>query len=568
MNALEDRWPRWATPLLFFVLAVIWTWPAVLGQQIVGHHPDAPGTAWFLSAASRLGSGVLHDPMSGWPVGATYGRPDSFLLIPFGWLGAPLGSVRLLGWLAVLGVTVSAWATESLARQLGARAPWSLLAGLTFAFSGLAATAQLEGYPYHLLDPWVPLFLGAWLRATTPGGRPVDGALAGLWFVLALLDTAWLGIVCVPLGLALAVVALTQRDRGWLRNAGAALWVAAPAFLVYLWAFRVGGGDGSTALADAGFPVPDLGQTLRRMAPPSPSIDLHGYTQSATLPAVALALTMVARRWIAREVPWRRLVGAGMLCLALALAPAVLLPLAGQVAHLGGQALSVVASAVLGIPDRLTWGSLVCFGVVGAAALSGMAGRHPRAALVVLALAMVDAFVVPRMPVRQKRMLAAVPSAYSAHTGPVLDVWPDDASDAPAWGLWTTNFDCYYQSGHGRPIADLCIVSPGVTSPRRVLEAWVLDLWLRGAASETVPLLQSLGFGSLAFHTGVMHDSDRARILSSAEQWSEAMVHSTDGGEEIVAVGIPDAGSVSVAARAEAWNRFLESDTPVPSAAE
>lgn len=568
MSTVEERWPTWATPLVFFVLAVLWSWPAVLGQHIVGHHPDAPGTAWFLSAAARLGSGLLHDPLTGWPVGATYGRPDSFLLIPIGWLATVLGPVRLLGWITVVGVTVSAWATEALARQLGARPPWSLLAGLTFAFSGLAATAHLEGYPYHLIDPWVPLFVGAWLRATRPGGRPLDGALAGLWFVLALLDTAWLGIVCVPLGLALTVVALAERDRTWLRNAGAALLVAGPVFLAYLWVFRAGGGDGSAALADAGFPVPDLGQTLRRMAPPTASIDLHGYTQSATLPAVAIALTVVARRWTAPDVPWRRLAGAGVVCLGLSLAPAVLLPLAGQAAQGGGRLLSVVASAVLRFPDRLTWGTLVCFGVVGAVALSGMAKRHPRAALGVLVLALCDAFVVPRLPIRQKRMSAAVPSAYAAHTGPVLDLWPDDASYAPAWGLWTTNFGCYYQTGHGRPIADLCIVSPGVTSPRMALEAWVMDRWLSGAAAETVPVLQSLGFGSLAFHTSVMQRSDRARILASVADWPQPVVRTTDGGEEIVAVGLAVDASVDAEQRTEAWRGFLAGERSADSAAE
>ena len=180
----------------------------------------------------------------------------------------------------------------------------------------------------------------------------------------------------------------------------------------------------------------------------------------------------------------------------------------------GSRLLSVVASAVLRFPDRLTWGKLVCFGVVGAVALSGMAKRHPRAALGVLVLALCDAFVVPRLPIRQKRMSAAVPSAYGAHSGPVLDLWPDDASYAPAWGLWTTNFGCYYQTEHGRPIADLCIVSPGVTSPRMALEQWVMDRWLSGAAAETVPVLQSLGFGSLAFHTSVMQRST-VRILAA-----------------------------------------------------
>ncbi len=568
MTRETARWRPWATPLVFFVLAMVWTWPAVSGEYILGHHPDAPGTAWFLSAAPRLGTGLLHDPLTGWPQGASYGRPDSFLLIPIGWLGGLLSPVRLLGWVAVLGVTVSAWAAESLARQLGARAPWSLLAGLAFAFSGLAATAHLEGYPYHLINPWLPLFVGAWLRATVPEGRPADGALAGVWFLLALLDTAWLGIVCVPLGLALTVPALRQQNWSWMRNVVVALGVVGPAVLVYILVFRAGGSDGSAALADAGFPMPDLGLTLRRMAPPGPSIDLHGYTQSATLPAVALALTVVARRWIEPNHPWRRVAGAGAVCLGLSLAPAVLLPLAGQAAQLDGQVLSVVASAILRFPDRLTWGTLLCVGAVGSVALSRLSDARPRVAWVVLGLAVVDAFVIPRLPMRQNRMLATVPSAYTAHTGPVLDLWPEDTSVAPAWGLWTANLGCYYQAAHGRAIADLCIVSPGVESPREQLQAWVMDRWLSGRAAETVAVLEAMGFGSMAFHTGVMSGTDRAQILRAAEGWSEPVVRTTDGGEEIVAVGVPGGGSGVGDERLAVWARFVAGQASSGSAPE
>ena len=547
-------WPRWATPLSCLVLAAVWTWPAVLGTELLGHHPDAPGTAWFISAAPRL-LGDLSDPLTGWPVGARYGRPDSFLLMVVGTLGAPLGAVRVLGWATVLGVAVSAWAAESVARQLGARAPWSLLAGLGFAFSGLAATAHLEGYPYHLMNPWLPLFVGSWLRATRPGGRPRDGGAAAVWFVLALLDTAWLGIACVPVGVAFLLAALPRRDRDWLRPLVAAVAVATPLVLAYVWLFRAGGTAGADALADAGFPTPDLGLSLRRFALPGPSIDLHGYTQSATLPAVVLALAVVSHRYVPRSVPRRTLLGAGLASLGLALLPAAVPPLTRSLAALDDTVVSVVASSLLRFPDRLTWGTLACLSVLAAVALTGLADKRPRVAASVLGLALLDAFVGPRLPARQQRMVTGVPSAYAAHTGPVLDLWPEDASPAPAWTLWTTNLGCYYQAHHGRPVADLCIVSPGVDSPRLTLQRWVLDHWLSGRVDETVPVLQELGFGSVAVHVSVMSASDRQRVDVALADWP-ALVRTTDGGEELVAAAVPDARVQTHAAATAAWTRL------------
>jgi hypothetical protein len=250
-------------------------------------------------------------------------------------------------------------------------------------------------------------------------------------------------------------------------------------------------------------------------------------------------LSVVAGRLIPSTLPWRRVLAAGVAALGMALAPAVLAPLTAALAQLDDTVLSVVASAVLRFPDRLTWGTLVCFGAVAAVSLTHLADRHPRVAASVLVLALVDAFAVPRLPFRQQRMLAEVPSAYAAHDGPVLDIWPEDASPAPAWTLWTTNLACYYQTVHARPIADLCIVSPGVESPRLKLQAHILDRWLTGRADETLPELQAAGFGSVVVHTTAMAPEDRARMLAAVAGWPGEVVRTTDGGEEVFAVGIP-----------------------------
>jgi len=522
---------------------MLWTWPAITGLHLLGHHPDGPGTAWFLSASGRLLSGGwLDDPFTGWPAGAHYGRPDSFLQLPIGALLGWLGAARLLSWLTVAGVALSIWAAERFARELGARAPWSLLAGLVFALSGLASTALLEGYPYHLVNPWMPLFATAWLRATRVGARPQDGVWAGVWFVLTLLTTAWLGIASIPIALGFAAPALMAArhsiDRLWPLLA-AALTVALPG-LFYAMAFSAGGGGGADDLATAGFPTPDLGLTLRRFLPPGPSIDLHGYTQSAALPAVALALTVAAPRVLGGDsTGWRRvaLTGAGALGLALApvLAARALSP-SGTPSQDGLS--SVIIAAFMRFPDRLSWATLLCLGAVGAVVLSRLAERRPRAAAVLLALGLVDAFVVPRLPWRQRTMQTDVPSAYAAHSGPVLDVWPQNGSQAPAWDLWTTNLGCYYQSVHQRPVADLCLVSPGQVSPRMALQNYTVAGLLTDQGPTVAETLRSLGFGSVVLHAGLFQATDQAHLLRALPTLGGPLESSTDGGEWVVAVGL------------------------------
>ena len=550
---MSRPWPRWATPLCCVLLAVVWTWPALSGLHLLGHHPDAPGTAWFLSASARmLSGGFLDDPLTGWPTTAHYGRPDSFLQLPIGALLSGIGAARLLSWLTVAGVALSAWAAERFARELGARPPWSLLAGGAFALSGLASTAMLEGYPYHLLNPWMPLFATAWLRATRDGGRLRDGLFAALWFTLALLDTAWLAIASVPIAVGFALPVLASREQLTARlkpMLAAALAVLMPA-IAYALLFKAGGGAGSEDLATAGHPIPDLGQTLRRLLPPSLSIDLHGYTQSATLPATALALSVAAPRVLGDKQGWQRVALTGAAAIGLVLLPSIVLGKLGQ-----DGVLSVILAAFQRFPDRLSWASLLCFGAVGAVVLTRVADRRPKAAWLLLGLGLIDAFIVPRLPWRQRSMITEVPSIYQTTQGPVLDVWPANASKAPAWDLWTTNLGCYYQSVHQRPIADLCIVSPGQRSPRLMLQRAVVSGLLSGEAAATADTLRRLGFSSLVVHAGLFQPSDRARLLAALDTIGGAVDSSTDGGEWLVAVALNDA---PVAERTDALAHWQE----------
>lgn len=533
--------PRWAAPVFFLAVAAVWSWPALVSQGLLGRMPDAAGTAWFIWASTHLWPG-LDDGLTGWPVGAHYGRPDSYSLLLWGGLLQGVDPARAHAWLGLVGPTLSAWAAEAFARATGARAPWSWLAGLAFVFSGLGSSALLEGYSYHLLDPWLPLLGLFWYRATQPEGRAWHGAAAGLCFLACLATTAWLALAAAPLVVGLWVGSLGRRGpvAGW-RPIGAAACVVVPPLVGFMLAFLAGGGADGLAPAGAPNPARPLTWGLVQLASPLTTVDVHGNSQANTLPAVALCLAIAAPVVLRGQPGWRALACAGGLSLALSLLVGGWEPAPVGAASVGLAEVWATLRLALGrFPDRLAWSGLLCVGVLAARVATVLSDRRrsPRT-WPLLVFALVDVFVVLRMPWRQQVSTAAVPSAYRAAAGPVLDLWPEERAAAPAWTLRTTNLGCYYQTGHGRPIADLCITSPGVQSPRLRLGQWVSGRLLADESAAVAERLGSLGFSTVALHPDPFDPADRERLMQALARIDPSPTQSTDGGERVVAYAIP-----------------------------
>ncbi|MFT5684139.1 MAG: hypothetical protein ACI8RZ_005080, partial [Myxococcota bacterium] len=265
-NDVVIRWRWWWSPILWLVLAIAWTWPAATGA-LTSRHFDALGTIWGLASADRLISGLLQDPLTGWPLGGDYARFDSFLLLPLGLTSVE--PTRLHGLLQIAGITMSAWAAERFALAVGARAPWSLLAGLLFAFSGLSANVLLEGHVYMLLDPWLPLMGLLWWRALALEGGAKLGALTGLAFSAALLTSGYLGLSAAVVAIGLWVGAAVRRGREILPATLGALAVVLPVGIAYLWAFVSHSGGLDTSAVS----IQMASASLASLAGPSPEID-------------------------------------------------------------------------------------------------------------------------------------------------------------------------------------------------------------------------------------------------------------------------------------------------------
>ncbi len=518
-------WRRGWSPVFWFALAVAWTWPAArAGSVVVGRHFDTAGTVWVLGAASRLVSGGLQDPLTAFPYGADYGALDSFTLLPIGALLSWLGAVRLHGALQILGVALSAWAAEGFAREVGARRPWTLLAGISFAFSGVASWGLLEGHVYHLFDPWLPLFAWAWWRALHTRRRVLDGVLAGLAFCGALLTTGYLGVSAA----LVAVVFLIGSRRAW-RPAMAAALLVAPVGVWYL--FQMGGVDGDMSAQKL-----QLGSaSLMRLAGPTGELDRLEHSTGMALCAVTLALCMLAPRVLRH---WRLLLGASLLALILSLGPS--LQLSPQFSLPTPMALvaDLPGAGLLRFPARLLWVFSLCGGALAARVATELEGR--RYAWMLLPLAVLGAFLVQRVPARQTARPAELPSAYAELSGAVLDYFPESLNPNGEEDAWFTGIGCLYQSSHGLPIADLCLwpgkvladQSDSLKSPRMRFSRWLTGRLLVGDTEGARSGLVGLGFSALAAHTDAFRRADRQRVEALIPQLGTVIAQ--EGGAESV----------------------------------
>lgn len=522
------------TPLALLLLAIAWTWPAAAAgdQWLVGRFFDLPGTVWFIDASPRLGLD-LHDPLTGWPQGLTYARPDSYTLLTVSALASALPAGFLHGLLQVIGVWLSAWAAEAFARSLGAEAPWSWIAGLAFGFSGLAATALLEGHAYHVLNPWMPLFALCWLRATSAGGRWFHGLLTGLFFCLTALTTAYLGV-------AAAVLALGFAAGGLLRLRGASPW--APALIAAgvvaafsAWYLRGFGG------APPGLPGYDADSrvlylignatTLAELLTPLPSVDRFQHAASATFGATALALALFAPA-LARDGRLIIVGITGFAALILSMGPWLVLgerwiPLPMSLVA------ELPAVDLLRHPRRLAWGFALCAGALGAVCATQIARKVGNKALLLLLFALIDAFLIVDMPRRQRTRVAAAPSAYAGE-GAVLDLFPTQPGMTYELNAWTQALACQYQVSHRRPIVDDCVATRVDENPRVALGQQLIGALLVGDLRTTRQRLRDAQISAVALHGDFFHPADRSRLAAALSRLDPAPAESKDGGEHLL----------------------------------
>jgi len=521
----------WVSLAIWLALALAWTWPAALSGPtlVAGRHFDVLGVLWFLEHASRFFQGQT-DTYISYPLGIQYENFDSYTLVLLARVASWLDPARLHGWLQVLGVATSGWAAERFARALGARAPWTMLAGLSYAFSGLAATALLEGHVYFVINPWLPLFAWAWWRATVEGGRGTYSVLAGLAYVAVLFTSAYLAMAAAVLAVGFFAAGLWRRGLVALAPGLGALAVVLPAAVFYL--VVILGNIGSTGTRANPEAIPLMSASLARLAAATPELDRAGHSLALGLPGVMLALVCCAPLLLTRRVRWHALAWTGAAALVLSMGPVLV---AGKdpsgVPLPYALLLQLPVGDFLRFPIRLAWGALLCGGVLAALAGTYLERRCGGACRLLVLLALAETFLITtRMPWRQAALPTLSPGAYNQVKGPVLDLLPQGLSTADDLNFWFWATSCHYQTRHHRPLAEDCITTQITESPRYVLGSWLTARLLSGEGARARRRLRQMGFSGVAFHPDLFHAGDRRRLARGLATLDRKPVVTTDGG--------------------------------------
>jgi len=481
----------------FVLVSAAWSYPAVLLDpgRLPGRHFDLLPALWLADQAPRVGTDLFH-ATSAWPEGETLARLDSWVFLALSWLLRPLLSAStIVGLVAWLGPALTAFAAERCAALgFGVSRPWSLVAGLATGFSGVMASAALEGQVPHVLEPGLPLVLGAAWLASGSDGRLRHGLWAGLGASLALLTTAYHGLVAVVVLVVLGLRALTTGWRAVLHHC-AALVVLLPVTGWLALTYRAGAGD--TVPPRRIVDLARLGSaSLDSLLTWTPTVDVVGHSVGA--PTGALVAAGLLLGWRARGARW--LLGLAAVGLLLALGPVWRLELddAGMPSPLSFLWLPPLG-AVLRFPVRFAWLTAMCGGVA-AALLLDRARPTGLFRVAALSVALLDVFVVTGMPGRQGEI--AAPVSLGEGEGAVLDLyglaaWPEQ-SDVE---MWARNESCARQLAHGQPVLERCI-GTSVASPRVRVATWLLPRLMRpqGPPADTSRRLAAAGVGSVVLH--------------------------------------------------------------------
>lgn len=537
--------PGVVAALVALAAACAWSWPfAITGGALPARNFDAFCVQWVAAAATRLDL-ALTDPLSEWPLGNSLAHADSFVYLAIARVLTPLVGVDgVVGGLAVLGPAVSAWAAERVARRdLGVPAPWSLLAGLVYAFNGLTATMFLEGHVYLLLVPWLPLLVGALHRLDARPDLRIGAEAAG-WWSLCLLTSAYVGV-----GATLVVVVYAL---------GAGRRILAPGFLALGAGCAVVGGLYAVAFAIApeGWTGPALGATqagsemvhgsarLGTLLGFSPAVDQDGHSFWPSLPAAALALVAFARATPGPRLD-RRVVALFVLALGLAFGPQLDawqpddLGLPWLLAPLGDTAFA----ARFRFPARLLLPASLALGVLAATVLPRLAASAPCQARLFGVLLAAECVLGAGLPWRTRAFDATLPAAYAA-TPPgwaVVDLLPMFSGAGEVDLAFTFDrLSCRWQALHGRPTLAQCVSTRPYAGLASAVSGGLLTRLTEGAPF--VEDLRAVGIGAVVMRPDLYTPGDRARVREGlTAALGPVAARSVNGGDPLEVWTVPGA---------------------------
>ncbi len=522
------------TVLVALLLSAVFTWPALrpADEALAATGFDGTGMSWmawymaehFLRQFPEHG---FFTALSGYPAGEDLQGNDGWLFLVASMLlpglASPLG-LHLWAW---LGCAASFLAAERAAvLGWGARWPWSMAAGIVFAFNGVNHGALSEGRFYHLAQWPLALFFLAW-KKLLDGAR--CGAALGLAWLLCLLTSAYTAL------LASLVAVFTWAWHPRRTQCLGELLVAA-VFIIPSAAMFVAIFVQSSRLENWGA----LTETLRNSATFSGLLGwspaetaLPGFN-SPTLGFAGLALALASTRMLRPEI-WLPLLSGAILSVFLALGPVTALsPFDDPGIHtpLGWLTWMVPSISFFRFPVRFLLLTHLAVGILAALALSRSRGLGLR--VLFLGALLADALFWSGPSLLQPRS-SPVPgnSVYSgvARDTPILDIIPEPSRRLDYGLLIVVHRICAAQILHARPLLEYCLAPVTAQSPAFKARRRILDAALNGRAIQAGDMARRMGVGGLVLHPDLFDPTDRAMLRHAFRQLSGTPVGSAEGGE-------------------------------------
>lgn len=518
----------------YLLLSALFSWPALKMNGLPLRHFDLYPVIWLTESAPEAFP-KLYLAQTAWPFGESLVRIDSYVLLFLGWLNQGFFSgLQVAALLAWLGPALSATAAEGVAFSIfRIPRPYSWITGSAFACSGIAAVALLEGHVYHLLNPWMPLFLGFLWRAGEEdrGWYDITGCAlaAGLCWALCLYTTAYLGVGATLLGLWV----LVRHPLRSLRLLPAFLGVALPAALYYLWLFQLGGGWKDNAPLIPGQILEGGGNSLLGLLGPSAAVDLGGHSLVAPPGFLLLWLWALGPRILKGQRGWRWISAGALLFLLLSFGASFRLLPDGEGLPSPLRLLQPLTFlSLFRFPLRLLWPFGLLAGLVAARAAATLGNRR------ILLLAVLEVFLATGMPFRQQQAPSKIPSVYAEipEGMAVLDLYGEVLGPSSGdWKMRLRALGCYYQSQHRRPSAELCI-GTGISSPRERLAQWFVAKITDSTESPQALLkkISATGIGAIILHLDTLRPGD-VQVLEEkiGGVLGAPFAESKDGGERL-----------------------------------
>ena len=493
--------PAWTTPLFFAGLSIFWVGKDGWSAGLAGVQYDALGTYWFADRAPTWN--LFLDQHTNWPEGVHYNRLDSFvfyfLSVLFQWIPTPI-------WLPIFSVfalTVSGWSAAKFAHELGATRLASWLAGITFMFHGLTASALLEGHVYHLLLPWLPLcLLYAW-RATKTQTTTKNALYTAFYWFLCILTSAYLGLATT---LSLLIIWILRK--GWnikttYVGMGCIGLLSVSYLVLYINGDALSSGRDATSMMVGSI-------SLSNFFGFTPQVDQELHAQSLGILAIPLFLSFAAHKYTLKRQDTHILwfialialcFGFGCFVSFASVTPIFPMPL------LWLSELPLFRS--IGFPIRLSWPFVLCVGVLASLTLS-----KSRIVLVIIAFSTVEVFASNRLSTRQKQTLFELPTVYNNTLGASLELYPltpsgKQHSDIP---MWLSAYSCFFQTMHRQPIGENCVSTIPNSHSRIQTSQDFAQLLLSGHTTQAWKLLNEQQFSHVLLYPDLYTQGDYKRL--------------------------------------------------------